>query len=240
MTNAEIIANYAPIPGYESEYGIDKEGNVYSYKTNIVLRQCKVSSGYPSVSLRLNGKSKTIAVHRLMAITYLPRIPGKNHIDHIDTNKFNNRLENLRWCTPKENSNNPLTLKYINEHARRGENHPCYGKKRPREIIEKVRQKMIGHPTTEETRRKIGNANRGNKWTEEHRRFISESFIGKYLGAKSARAKEVLQYDKELNLIKVWPSIRDAERTLGILHSAIANCLSGRAKTAGGYIWKTQ
>lgn len=240
MTNAELLAIYAPIPGYESEYGIDMEGNVYSFRKEIILRQYLVSSGYPAVSLSKGGKHKMIAVHRLMAITYLPPITGKNHIDHIDTNKNNNRLENLRWCTSKENANNPITVIHRKENALRGEKHPMYGKHRPAESIEKARQKMIGHPTSEETRRKIGDANRGKKWTEEQRRFISKSFTGKYLGAKSVRAKIVFQYDKDLNLIKVWPSINDAERALGILHSAIANCLYGRAKTAGGYIWKTQ
>lgn len=37
------------------------------------------------------------------------------HIDHIDTNPMNNHPSNLRWVTPKENSNNPLTLKHLSE-----------------------------------------------------------------------------------------------------------------------------
>lgn len=50
-------------------------------------------------------------VHRLVAESFLHKENGKEYIDHIDTNKTNNAVSNLRWVTAKENSNNPLTLK---------------------------------------------------------------------------------------------------------------------------------
>ena len=54
--------------------------------------------------------SKTFTVHRLLMIAFVPNPENKRAIDHIDTNKLNNNLDNLRWCTDKENSNNPITL----------------------------------------------------------------------------------------------------------------------------------
>ena len=239
MTNTELLATrFRPIPGYEDCYGIDTEGNVYSFKNNVCLKQYLTNSGYLSVHLCKDGKRTTCNVHRLVAITYIPRVQEKNQIDHIDTNKKNNRVDNLRWCTPKENTNNVLTLKYRMENALRGEQHPCYGKPHPKEASEKARQKMLGHKVSEETRKKIGDANRGRKMSDEFRRHLSEIRKGKRLGAENVRSISVYQYDKEFNLIKIWPAIMEASRALGISNTCISNCLAGRSKTAGGFIWK--
>ena len=48
----------------------------------------------------------------------------------------------------------------------------------------------------------------------------------------------ILQFAKDGTLIKEWPSLSEAERQLGICHSSIGQCLKGRLKSTGGFVWR--
>ena len=54
--------------------------------------------------------NKKYPIHRLVALAFLPRIPGRNHVDHINCDKSDNRACNLRWASAKMNANNPITI----------------------------------------------------------------------------------------------------------------------------------
>ena len=64
---------------------------------------------YLSVTIPTIPYSKNRYIHRLVAEAFIPNPENKSYVDHIDGNKTNNKIENLRWTTQKENINNPNT-----------------------------------------------------------------------------------------------------------------------------------
>ena len=97
------------------DYYVYEDGTIEShkYKTPRVLRRKNRKNGYQSVSLRVNGLYEEWLIHRLVAILFIPNSLNKPQIDHIDGDKTNNCVSNLRWVTQYENYHNPNT---INKH----------------------------------------------------------------------------------------------------------------------------
>lgn len=86
-------------------------GKKQTFKEKII-KQATNKQGYYQISLWKNGIEKRYLLHRLIAEHFIPNPENKPCIDHINTDPTDNRIENLRWCTYKENNNNPLTVKH--------------------------------------------------------------------------------------------------------------------------------
>ena len=94
---------FKPIPNFE-DYLIDRNGNIYSLKTRKFLKS--YDQGYLSVSLYKDKKIKKNYLHRLLGITFIPNPNNLPCIDHIDRDRKNNKLDNLRWVNHLENRKN--------------------------------------------------------------------------------------------------------------------------------------
>ena len=94
------------VKGYENIYQISNLARVKSFQKGKVkiLQPILNNSGYLSVRLYKNGKSKVLKVHRLVAENFIPNPKNKPEVDHIDGCKINNAVENLRWVTSSENT----------------------------------------------------------------------------------------------------------------------------------------
>ena len=122
--------NRVAILGYEGLYEIDMNGNVYSIlKTNSrrigIVKPFINNSGYFRIALYdILGRRRVYYVHRLVAFTFIKNpMPDKQRfVNHKDGNKENNSVENLEWCTQKEN------IRHSWEHglqSGKGEKHGC-------------------------------------------------------------------------------------------------------------------
>lgn len=120
-----MIEIWRDVPGFETLYKVSNFGRIRScdrvYEQNRPYRnqrkiigkilKLQIKRGYPSVILIKNNIKYTRLVHRIVALAFIPNPSKKPQIDHINTIRTDNRVENLRWCTASENSNNPLTRK---------------------------------------------------------------------------------------------------------------------------------
>lgn len=96
------------------KYMVSDDGQVKRSATGRILHQYIDRYGYPYVAL----SSKKYKVHRLVADAFIGSTDGKE-VDHIDTNRQNNYVENLRIVTRKENANNPLSIANLKKHGKR-------------------------------------------------------------------------------------------------------------------------
>ena len=96
---------FLPINNYEN-YSISNFGIIKNNKTNRIMKPCNNNHGYKLINLSKNGKCKTFKIHRLVGNAFLENPDNKKVIDHIDKNKANNNVKNLRWATIQENGFN--------------------------------------------------------------------------------------------------------------------------------------
>lgn len=131
---------------------------------------------------------------------------------------------------------------HMSEETKRKMSESRKGKKQSEETIRKRLENMkdeghpnYGRPLSEEVKRKVGDAIKGEKhpmygkhFTEEHKQKIKASL----------KKQKVVQCDLQGNVIKVWDSMGEAERELGMSKGNISACCRGKAKTVNGFIWK--
>lgn len=92
---------------YAPDYGITKNGDVWSYKTNKFLTHT-IDKKFQvhKINLRVNGEIKYYTIHRLVLSTWNPVSNWENlQVNHKDENRNNNNLENLEWCDAQYNIN---------------------------------------------------------------------------------------------------------------------------------------
>ena len=96
------------VVGYEGLYKVSTKGRVRSFvkggKRGCILSQATHRQGYKEIRLSSCSKgNKMFLVHRLVVEAFIPNPYNKETVNHIDGNKANNMVENLKWATINEN-----------------------------------------------------------------------------------------------------------------------------------------
>lgn len=91
------------IPNYENLYEINEIGTIRNKKRNKIIRTSINEKGYVKVVLSKDNKQHKTGVHRLVALTFIPNPNNYKEVNHIDENKQNNNINNLEWCSRKQN-----------------------------------------------------------------------------------------------------------------------------------------
>ena len=146
MDNPHRYDNYCRCPGCinfpkliegfpgSHEYMIYPNGDVLSLKTDIILKPSNHTDGYKMIGMKdENGKQVMRYAHRLVAEHFIPnprnlsKATDVNEVDHINRDKSDNRIENLRWVTHAENlknkgeyKNNTSGHKFVSRHKTDG------------------------------------------------------------------------------------------------------------------------
>lgn len=124
MSNEEFLREislegeeWKDVVGWEGRYIVSSFGRIYSIPRSRckggLLKQSITNKGYLYVGLNKDKKSIRLHVHRLVAEAFIPNPNNYPHIDHIDTNRANANVNNLRWCSRTMNRHNPITYQRI-------------------------------------------------------------------------------------------------------------------------------
>lgn len=250
------------IPGYEDRYMISNYGRVKSLEitiTNItnpnikfykqsypskILRQYKNHDGYLMVTLCKNGTRKHISAHRLVGLIFLNNkfnFPMINHKDECKTNNcvylnddgsVDYEKSNLEWCDNRYNCNYGT----VKERVAKSKSKPVQQYDLDGTLIKEFSSVQIASIETGLSSGRISDCCNG-----KNKSLTGGGFFWKYKDSDKiiVPRPKLAQLTKEGEVVKIWEDVASASKAL-CHHSqtSIYNCIKGRSKTAGGYIWK--
>lgn len=255
------------IEGYEGLYQVSNLGNVKSLdRTQIqkrgdlyynrkykgqIIKPHLTHKGYCAIGVTKNNKHKNFSVHRLVAKAFIPNPENKPEVNHIDGNKQNNMVNNLEWCTRSENLKHAYNskLKICTKKHRETAKYQCK---------KNFNKKILQYDLNGDFIKEWNSITEASNFYNISISCISQCCQGitksayKYIWryktpnfplkisscTKQYRCVSVLQYNFQYVFIKEYKSLTDASQKTNINISHISDCIRGKRKTAGGYMWK--
>ena len=143
------MTEFKDILGYEGLYQINNIGTVISVRNDREIKPFKTIQGYIRIELNNNGIAKKHNVHRLLATAFIENPLKKPYINHKNSIRDDNRIDNLEWCTHKENMQHAASLNRFPGGTKNlfgnGESHPL-SKLNPEKVLEIRRLSSLKMP----------------------------------------------------------------------------------------------
>lgn len=136
MEQWKTFLEYDSQRGHQA-YQVSTEGRVRNLTTGKILKP-SYNRGYQHILVNHKVHPTSFQVHRLVAEMFIPNPENKPQVDHINGIRDDNRIENLRWATHKENQNNPHLKRRLKEAWRRGSQEKPYKKSELVLLLEKI------------------------------------------------------------------------------------------------------
>ena len=194
------------------------DGRVRHNEERIVKQTSK--DGYKMVRLfneKTGRKGILVKTHRLVAIAFIPNPDNKPYIDHINTIRDDNRIENLRWVTAKENSNNTITRKRNSQSRRKFiEDNPEY-----RLIMSQISKSKFAD----------------KEFKEKFKKRMNDTEVRDKIFKSNRQKKRVFHYDADGKLIAIYQSTKKASLSIGVTQAMISRYCLGKAKPKNKHIF---
>lgn len=221
--------------GQETDYSVSTEGEVRKDTTNYILSQSS-QQDYKFVGLIINGKQKRMRVHRMVALAFIDNPDNKPYVNHINGNRSDNNVENLEWVTPSENTQHAVdTGLFKSGRARAVIQYNLNG------------EQMATFESASEAARQTGGSQNKITMCCRRQRDSANDYQWRYyddiqdvqkIEKKFITGKKVAQCDEEGNILKIYPSFKEAARAVNGTSSAISRVCSGTNIRHKGYKWK--
>ena len=221
--------------GQETDYSVSTEGEVRKDTTNYILSKSS-QQDYKFVGLIINGKQKRMRVHRMVALAFIDNPDNKPYVNHINGNRSDNNVENLEWVTPSENTQHAVdTGLFKSGRARAVVQYNLNG------------EQMATFESASEAARQTGGSQSKITMCCRRQRDSANDYQWRYyddiqdvqkIEKKFITGKKVAQCDEEGNILKIYPSFKEAARAVNGTSSAISRVCSGTNIRHKGYKWK--
>lgn len=123
-----VMEVWKDIINFENYYQISSSGNLKNVRTGRIKKWGNHTRGYLITTLCRSGYNKSVSAHRLVAQAFIPNPKKKPCVNHKNGIKYDNKIENLEWCTHQENTDHAVRNKLVGEHKikkrRKGADHP--------------------------------------------------------------------------------------------------------------------
>lgn len=232
------------IPRFNGLYLISENGEVFSTRTNRILKQQLSNVGYYRVEINIDGNAKRYGVHRLVAETFIPNPENLPVVNHKDENPKNNNVCNLEWCTHQYNQNYGTCKerRVANTDYKTGSDN---AKSKTVYQFDLQGNFIKSYGSTHEAERETGfsavSISKCCSGKLKQYAGFGWSYTKEYLYnadmKRSFRKGNILQYDMQGNLVKVWDDPKELENA-GFRQISVNRVCRGERNSYKGYVFK--